>query len=227
MTIQTSHFRSSLEGYYVMQNQKNIFEQFANVPDFLHGMELLLNLSEESQSKLLGVYISSEYRNYYCVHSEKFAKILDLQIDEAHDIFHVFDFLAYRVLPKNEPEEIVQALISLKFDAEKSARLKTVLIKLCDSGTQNTLKNLDLIDDEIGAINPHLPRITYHIDQRLVLRDDKIIKTFPIVIMQFKTRHQNNNKVIFELTGDEIELLADQISAIKNQLAILENHYNQ
>jgi len=204
-----------------MENsKKSVFGQLVNSQNFLQALELLLNLSEEAQSRLFDAYISSEYRNYYCIRSERLARIIGTGASEAHDIFHVFDFLAFKILPENEPEEVVQALNSLKFDAGKSARLKTVLIKLYAPETLNKLKILDLIDDEIGAINL-LPRITYHIDQRIVLQDDKIIKTLPMVIMQFTARHSNMNKLTFELTGEEIELLAEQLLAIKNQLSIL------
>lgn len=107
-----------------MKNPKSVFEQFVNVPDFLQGMELLLNLSEELQSKLFDVYISSEYRNYYCIHSERDEKALRLEAVRAK-----FDKLLPELLKKYAGQYAAVVDDFVEIHEDKEILLKMVIEK--------------------------------------------------------------------------------------------------
>ena len=201
-----------------MEIAEKIFGRLIKNDEFLQNLKLFIELPETTQQKLFDAYIASPYRRYFCLNSEKLASILDIDENTAHGVFHIFEFLVYNILPKNNPEEIVEAFRSLKFDDKHLTKTKKILIQLKESGTQRKLTILDLIDDEIGKINPHLPRIDYQIDQRLIIENNEIVDVLPVIIFQLRTRHRSENRIAFELTKEDIENLINKFTSIRKQL---------
>lgn len=201
-----------------MEIAEKILGRLIKHEEFLQSLKSFIELPEATQQKLFETYVSSPYRRYFCLNSEKLASILEIEDDTAHDMFHIFEFLTYNVLTNNNPEEIVEALKSLNLDHKHLIKTKKIFIQLKESEIQRKLKKLDLIDDEIGKINPHLPRINFQIDQRFIIDKGEIVDVLPVIIFQLKSRHQSDDHMAFELTEDEVENMANKFASIKKQL---------
>ena len=77
---------------------------------------------------------------------------------------------------------------------------------------------MDLIDDQIGLINPHMPRINYYLDQRVVFHKEEIINKFSVILFQLKTRHNPEKDLVFELTEYDIDHFINRLTLIKKEL---------
>ncbi len=184
----------------------------------MKDLEFSLNLSQDDLQSILDVYLKSKYRTYYHYHNnlKQFAKKINLSPDEAHKVIHVLDYFAYRIVSEHEIQDILAALdeIGLK----KSDKLVNFLQTL--KKAKKTLEILDLIDDEVGTINPHFHNLTFNIQNRIVLKDNKVIENLPIVLLQINTS-QNDSDNIIELLNDDLDSLIDGLNEIKKKLNIL------
>ncbi|HKJ69620.1 MAG TPA: hypothetical protein VKA68_16810 [bacterium] len=201
-----------------MNDFEKVFGKYANSKVFLNDLEDFLTLTANKKEKLLSAFISSEYRTYYCLHSRNLAELLEVEDEKAHSIYHVFDFIAYKILKDNTVEEIIAAFNSKDYNKKDISSTGIILQKLDSPELEEQLTNLDIIDDEIGAINPHWPLIEFHIDTRAIYKAGRIIKTLPLALIQFKARHDDENKITMELTADDIDLIIDSLTDIKQKL---------
>ena len=199
-----------------MKKSELIFGQLVNRPNFMKDLEFSLNLSQDDLQSILDVYLKSKYRTYYHDNLKKFAKKINLSVDEALKVVHVLDYFAYRIVSEHEIKDILSALdeIGLK----KSDKLVNFLQTL--KKAKKTLEILDLIDDEVGTINPHFHNLTFNIQNRIVLKDNKVIENLPIVLLQINTS-QNDSDNIIELLNDDLDSLIDGLNEIKKKLNIL------
>ena len=148
-----------------MKKLELIFGQLTNSLSFMKDLEFSLNLPQDNLQSILDIYLKSKYRAYYHDNLKQFSKKINLSVDEALKVIHVLDYFAYRVVPENEIQDILSALneIGLK----KSDNLVNFLETL--KKAKKTLEILDLIDDEVGTINPHFRNLTFNIQNRIVL----------------------------------------------------------
>ena len=199
-----------------MKKSELIFGLLVNRSHFMKDLEFSLNLSQDDLQSILDVYLKSKYRTYYHVNLKQFAKKINLSPDEAHKIIHVLDYFAYRIVSEHEIKDILSALdeIGLK----KSDKLVNFLQTL--KKAKKTLEILDLIDDEVGTINPHFHNLTFNIQNRIVLKDNKVIENLPIVLLQINTS-QNDSDNIIELLNDDLDSLIDGLNEIRKKLNIL------
>ena len=130
----------------------------------------------------------------------------------------MLDFFSYTIIPQYEINDIVKALNEI---TEKKFTLKKFIEKLKNKKTQDILRELDLIDDEIGNINPHYEEIEYSIQERKVLKDNKVLKSFPVIILQIITSSEESNKNVIELLEDDLDHIIDEFNDIKRKLEII------
>ena len=192
-----------------MKKSELIFGKLANSPPFMKDLEFSLNLTQDNLQSILDVYLKSKYRNYYHHNLKKFAKKINLSVDEALKVVHVLDYFAYRIVPEYEIKDIISSLNEIGLKSDNLVNFLQTLKK-----AKKTLEILDLIDDEIGTINPHFHTLTFNIQNRIVLKDNKIIETLPIVLLKI-----NNENI--ELLNDDLDTLIDGLNEIKKKLNIL------
>lgn len=200
-----------------MEISKEVFGQLADSQQFLNHLRRFVQLSDNTLQKFFDAYISSPYRLYYCHHSDELSKIIELEEGVAHDLFHVFDLLVYRILLTNEPIKVIEALEEIAFENTNYNAVKKIFEMLNVDETKQKLREIDLIDDQIGVVNAHMPQINYHIDQRIVFDKGKIIAKLPIVLFQFREKHEDKN-FVFELTAQDIDSLVNRLGSIKDEL---------
>jgi len=205
-----------------MKSDEKIFGNLIKQSEFLQELKALFNLPKTTQQKLFETYISAPYRLYYCKHSDELAAIINTEDNVAHRLFHIFDFLAYNILSSNEPDEVIESLKPIFGNVDFEA-IKEIFIQLKDQKTRNRLNIIDLIDDQIGLINPHMARIDYHLDQRIVFHKEEVVNKLPVILFQLKTRHEPEKKLVFELTEYDIDPFIRKLNSIKQELEKMKN----
>ena len=201
-----------------MKKSEKIFGNLVNNPSFKSDISLLNQLLSNKLEQILKIYLKSKYRGYYHNYGDKFATLIDIPIRDSHKLWHLLDFFSYTIIPQYEINDIVKALNEI---TEKKFTLKKFIEKLKNKKTQDILRELDLIDDEIGNINPHYEEIEYSIQERKVLKDNKVLKSFPVIILQIITSSEESNKNVIELLEDDLDHIIDEFNDIKRKLEII------
>ena len=201
-----------------MKKSEKIFGNLVNKPSFKSDILLLNQLLSNKLEQILKIYLKSKYRGYYHNYGDKFATLIDIPIRDSHKLWHLLDFFSYTIIPQYEINDIVKALNEI---TEKKFTLKKFIEKLKNKKTQDILRELDLIDDEIGNINPHYEEIEYSIQERKVLKDNKVLKSFPVIILQIITSSEESNKNVIELLEDDLDHIIDEFNDIKRKLEII------
>lgn len=201
-----------------MKQSELIFGSLGDNISFIESIKYLSNLSENELLSIQKVYLESKYRYYYHDHVDKFVKRTNLSFKEAHGLFHLIDLLSYRIVPNHSVHDIILALSELI--SEKIINLDGFLKRFKSKATQEVLKNLDLIDDEIGSTNPHFDFVSYTIQNRIIFKNDKIIEKLPIVLLKISTSKDDNLDVI-EFLEDDIDRIVEELSEIKKKLNLL------
>ena len=201
-----------------MKKSEKIFGNLVNNPSFQSDILLLNQLLSNKLEQILKIYLKSKYRGYYHNYGDKFATLIDIPIRDSHKLWHLLDFFSYTIIPQYEINDIVKALNEI---TEKKFTLKKFIEKLKNKKTQDILRELDLIDDEIGNINPHYEEIEYSIQERKVLKDNKVLKSFPVIILQIITSSEESNKNVIELLEDDLDHIIDEFNDIKRKLEII------
>ena len=80
---------------------------------------------------------------------------------------------------------------------------------------------LRLIDDEIGTLNPHFDNLTYSIQERIVVQNDKIIKKIPLVLLKIDVSDNSDKSVAIELLEDDLDKLIEGLGEVKKTLKLL------
>lgn len=200
-----------------MKTAEKVFRNLANNQSFKDDISLLNELSGKLK-QILDTYLNSKYRNYYHHYGEKFAKLIDLPEKNSHVIWHLLDLFSYNVIPKNELQDIEIALNEI---IDNKSKLKGFLKKLKEKKTQDILEELDLIGDEIGNMNPHYEEIEYTLQDRKVIKDNKILKNFPVVTLKIITSKEEQDDNVIEFLEDDIDKLIDKLNEIKKQFGII------
>ncbi len=204
-----------------MKKAELVFGKYSQNPPFLKDLKSMLSLSKESMENILDVYLSSEYRMYYHRHVDKFSEKTGLETTFAHTLTHLLDLFAYLIVPKDDVDNIIEALKEIEiFDNHNLEIAEPFLSKLKDDETQKILDTLDLIDDEIGGINPRFSNITYNIQNRVVIKNDKIIKRFPVATIHLDT--MEDDSLILEVLEDDIDSIMETLEQIKKHLLLSE-----
>lgn len=201
-----------------MKKSELIFGSLRDNVSFIESIKYLSNLSENELLSIQKAYLESKYRYYYHDHPDKFLEITDLSFKEAHGLFHLIDLLSYRIIPNHSVQDIILAMNELI--SEKVNNLGGFLKRFKSKATQEVLKNLDLIDDEIGSTNPHFGFVSYTIQNRMIFKNNKIIERLPIVLLKIETSKDDNFDVI-EFLEDDIDSLVEELSEIKKKLSML------
>lgn len=199
-----------------MKKSEEIFNSLAINLGFKKDV-LFLNTLSDKLGHILDIYLDSKYRDYYH-YGNKFAKLIDVDEKDSHRIWHLLDFLCYTIIPDYETKDIVEALNEI---TEKKLDLNKFFEKLKDEKTQNILKELDLIDDEIGNINPQYVRLEYNIQERKILKDNRVIKSLPLVTLQIITSKDEPDEFVVELIEEDLDRIIDDFNGIKRKLKIL------
>jgi len=200
-----------------MKKSELIFSPYLRHPGFFDDIEKILSFNKDEILSLLQNYLRSKYRSYYFVNIDKFTTALQLSTNDAISIIRIFDYLAFQVVPKYDKKEIISALEELLSEKTNLENYEIIIDKFKISETQEILQVLDLIDDEIGNINPHFRNITYNIQNRLVFKDTMIVKKIPIVTMEFNTSNDSNPKCVLELLDEDIDRLIEGLKSIKSK----------
>lgn len=199
-----------------MKKSEEIFSSLAINLGFKKDI-LFLNTLSDKLGHILDIYLDSKYRNYYH-YGNKFAKLIDVEEKDSHRIWHTLDFLCYSIIPDHETNDIIEALNEI---TGEKLNLKGFIEKLKDEQTQNILKELDLIDDEIGTINPKYIKLNYNIQERKVLKDNKVIKSFPLVTLQIVTSKEEPDEFVVELLEEDLNRIIEDFNEIKRKLKIV------
>lgn len=200
-----------------METAKKVFRNLASDQTFINDI-LLLNKLSDKLNQILDTYLDSKYRDYYHDLAEKFTDLIGLSKKDSHIIWHLLDFFSYRVIPENELQDIEVALNEITDDKSK---LSGFLEKLKDEKTQNKLNELDLIDDEIGNVNPHYKTIEYSLQDRKVIKDNKLLSNFPVVTMRIITSKEELDENVIELLEDDVDKLITKLNNIKKEIEII------
>jgi low affinity Fe/Cu permease len=209
-----------------MKKSELIFSPYLRHPGFFDDIEKILSFNKDEILSLLQNYLRSKYRSYYFLNIDKFAAAMQLSNNDAISIIRIFDYFAFQVIPKYDKKEITSALEDILPQAENLENYEIIIDKFKLNETREILQVLDLIDDEIGNINPHFRNITYNIQNRLVFKDIMIVKKIPIVTMEFNTTDDSNIKCIMELLEEDIDKLIKGLKNIKNKLSKMSNSTN-
>lgn len=201
-----------------MKKSELIFSPYLRHPGFFDDIEKILSFNKDEILSLLQNYLRSKYRSYYFVNIDKFATALQLSTNDAISIIRIFDYFAFQVVPKYDKKEIISALEELLSEKANLENYEIIIDKFMINETQEILQVLDLIDDEIGNINPHFRNITYNIQNRLVFKDTMIVKKIPVVTMEFNTSNDSNTKCVMELLDEDIDRLIEGLKSIKSKL---------
>ena len=201
-----------------MKKSELIFGRLSSNPGFLSDLSFFVDLSKEKLDQGLEVFLNSKYR--FSCHNDldSFAENLDLSLEKAHAVTHLIDILAYQLIPKYEIKDIVVAINELTQD--KAVNVEYILNKLKSSEVKEILDIMDLVDDEIGTINPHFKNITYNIQERIVVKDDKIIKKIAIVLLKIDVGDKEKS-IGIEFLGDDLDKLINGLGNIKKKLNLL------
>ena len=206
-----------------MEKSQLVFGSLINNDAFKKSIKLLSSLSEGKLLSIQKTYLESKYRTYYHDHLDKFSKTIDLSLPETHALIHTIDFLAYRIVQDYSVQDIISAISELI--SENAEQLNSFLKNFKKKTTQEILENLDLIDDEIGTINPHFDDIRHNIQSRAIIKNGKVIDEIPIIQLQIDTS-ENNESIAIELIEDDLDKLIAKLNGIKQELIFLKNYRN-
>lgn len=201
-----------------MKKSEILFGNFATNSAFIRDMNFLADTPQDVLDFALDIFLKSKYRSYYHIYIKKFAKNIKLTTEDAHTFLHLLFYFGYVVVPKYEVPEIILALREIVSD--KADNLNSFLTKLKDKKTQEIFEILDLVDDEIGDINPHYENVTFNLQNRIVLRENKIIKNLPIITLQFITSEEDGNNIL-ELLEDDLDSLIEKLNDLKQKFSLL------
>lgn len=201
-----------------MEKPELIFGNFADSKSFIRDLHIFLESSQEELELIVDTFLKSKYRYYYHYRLKEFSNIINSSIEDAHKILHLLDLFAYTTVKKYEVDIILSAIEHLT--SEKSNNMADFLNKLKDNEIQERLKTLDLIDDEIGTINPHYRTITFNIQNRIVVKDKEVIANIPIVTLQVNTTGKEKDNAI-ELTYDDLDKLIKELNEVKKRVNLL------
>ncbi len=207
-----------------MKKSELIFRNLSKEVAFIEDISFMLSIPENKLLDVLDVYLQSQYRAYYHKHLGKFSDKIKLPIDDAHSLILLLDLLAYRIVPKHEVKDVLSALNEMT--DKKAEVLRNFLNKLKEKSTQEILENLDLIDNEIGNLNPHIRDIEFNLQNRVVLKGNTIIKKIPVVTLQLITNN-NKDKNIVELLEDDLDNLIKGLNEVKEKLKIIQGDKNE
>lgn len=199
-----------------MKQSEKVFGRLASNPSFKKDI-LFLNKLSNKFDQILKTYLKSQYREFFH-YGDEFAKLIDLPIKDSHRLWHLLDLFGYSIVPNYETDDIIEALNEI---TEIKLSLKTFIEKLKDEKSQDLLKELDLINDEIGKINPHYAKLIFNIQERKVFKDNKVIKNFPIITLQIATSSEESDENVFELLEEDVDRIIDEFNDIKRKLKIL------
>lgn len=200
-----------------MKVSEKVFRNLVNNPGFKEDL-LAVNGDTEKLISGLDVFVKSEYRYFYHDRISKFADKADLPIEEAHRVWHVIDMFGYSIVPRFDVETICKAIE--EFIGEKN-NLRVFIEKLKDEKTQNLLSEIDLVDDEIGNITPQITGLQYHLQDRKVFKENKIIRSFPVTSVKIICDSEDSKEYVFELLEDDLDDMIEGLSEIKKKLNIM------
>ncbi|MCH8018310.1 hypothetical protein IH785_00525 [candidate division KSB1 bacterium] len=206
-----------------MEKSQLVFGSLINNDAFKKSIMLLSSLSEGKLLSIQKTYLESKYRTYYHDHLDKFSKKIDLSLPETHTLIHAIDFLAYHIVQDYSVQDIISAISELI--SENAEQLNSFLKNFKKKTTQEILENLDLIDDEIGTINPHFDDIRYNIQSRAIIKNRKVIDEIPVIQLQIDTSEKNES-IVIEFIEDDLDKLITKLNGIKQELIFLKNYRN-
>jgi hypothetical protein len=201
-----------------MKKSEQVFSSFIRNSDFLNDLECVLSFDKDKIELFSDIMIRSKYRSYYFYNMSKFIADTKTSQEKSLSILRILDYFAYTIIPKHNKEDILQALDELFESRVDLSNLEFIINKFNENSIREKLKILDLIDDEIGTINPHFKNITFNIQNRFVMKDNEIIYRLPIATVEFNITKENDSKYIMELLGEDIDQLINGLKDIQKKL---------
>jgi len=163
--------------------------------DFIEGMNILGDLSEDKLRKSFELVTNQEYPRYYFTKTKEFADGIGITDEKA--VRHIFGATLFLVgaifIAEYSLEDVIENLKPIFDKEEKAKRLAKVLQSIASPEVKNKVKTMHITETEISEHMPNISEcgISYTFDKRAIFVDNEIQKFIPVITISLSHKEKS------------------------------------
>ena len=185
---------------------------------FIDDFRIIVGLPEEKIKKILSILVKSDHINQYRAKLKELSKELDMDekdISSAFDVSSVLLKMFFGDISERDLKDDIKKIVD---KPEERTKLKNILKHV---NNPEFKENFEIVIDATIETRKSLPiwtSISYTINKRAVIRNGKLVREIPMVILRLESEFKDKKEhITTQQTKEELQNLIDVLNeAIDN-----------
>jgi len=179
---------------------------------FIDDLNVLVRLPEEKIKKILSILLDLDYITQYRYRAKRkeLSKELDMDEDAVLSAFNVSIFITGSFFSGVSKKDLIEDLKKIVHKPDYVTRLKSILRYIDNPDVKERFEITVDSSMEILKGLPSVGSLFYTINKRAVIRDGKLVREIPMIILRLETIYEDKKEYItIQQTTEQLQDLID------------------